>query len=254
MPNTLNFSTGIHAVQELLKTQPENIESCIILTTSPNARLKSCMTLASQQKIPLKNTAPTIICNKLNDIKHQNIIAIHKNKIKPSSNLMSLVAEKGDDLQIVILDGVQDPRNLGACIRSACANNCHAIIIPKNNNATITELVTKIACGACAILPIFEVANIHQTLTKLKKANVWCWGLTEHTDAAITNADFSGPTALVFGTESTGLRELSKKTCDYLIKIPTNNKFASLNLAVSVGIATFVVQTKKLNMNSKSKT
>jgi 23S rRNA (guanosine2251-2'-O)-methyltransferase len=231
------FSAGIHAVTELINNHPELIDYCVILKPSPNHRLQQCIDLMKANKISLSAQPPKSIIQQLASLQHQGIIAIYKPM--QHNELMPFVKSLGNKLKLVVLDGVQDPRNLGSCIRTICANNCHGIVIPKNNSASINETVTKVACGACAILPIFPVSNIHQTLTALKQQGVWCYGLTEHATDTLTDIEFSGATALIFGTEDKGLRALTKKSCDHLIKIPTNPAFPSLNLAVSVGIASF---------------
>lgn len=238
-----HLTSGIHSVHELLKNNPETIDYCIILSTKPNNRLTACIELIKNNNIEIQQFAPKNILNQVEGINHQNIIAIHKTAF--TTDLFSFVKNKGDALKLVILDGVQDPRNLGSCIRTACANNCDAIIVSKNKSPPINETVTKVACGACAILPIFQVSNISQTIDKLKKSGVWCWGFSEHATSSLYEASFSGPCALIFGTEDKGIRQLTKQKCDFLVKIPTNKNFPSLNLAVSVGIATFVLNQQK---------
>ena len=239
----IQLTTGIHSVNELLKSNPSLIDYCIILSNKPNNRLKDCINLMRANKINIKQIAPEEISKKIQGCNHQNIIAVLKTTM--STDISSLIKEKGDNLKLIILDGVQDPRNLGSCIRTACANNCHAIIIPKNKAPPINETVTKVACGACAILPIFQVANISQMIDKLKKSGVWFWGFSEHATTSLYEASFTGPCALVFGTEDKGIRQLTKQKCDFLVKIPTNKNFPSLNLSVSLGIATFELNKQK---------
>ena len=237
------LTTGIHSVTELLKSSPSLIDYCIILSNKPSNRLQECIKIIRTNNIAIKHMSSEEISQKIKGSNHQNVIAVHKNIT--STDLCSLIKEKGDDLKLVILDGVQDPRNLGSCIRTACANNCHAIVLPKNKTPPINETVTKVACGACAILPIFQVANIGQTIDKLKKFGVWFWGFSEHATSSLYEASFTGPCALVFGTEDKGIRQLTKQKCDFLVKIPTNKNFPSLNLSVSLGIATFETNKQK---------
>lgn len=231
------IATGVHAVLELLKSNPATVDYLAVIQAKPNPRLQECIALANQLNIDIKNSAPAHL--DLSKINHQGIFAAYTINTKSTKQLINWIKSTNDNLKLVILDGVQDPRNLGSCIRTACANHCDGIIIAKHKSSEINATVAKVACGACTLLPIFAVSNLHQTILQIQKLGVWCWGLSEHAEQSIVDAEFFGHCALIFGTESTGLRKLTKDQCDYLIKIPTQSKFPSLNLAVSVGIATF---------------
>lgn len=233
------FSAGIHAVYELCQHAPESIKSIIILSETPGKRIEQCLQIAQDKGLPIQTECPAHLQHLLKRVRHQDIIAIHHKKLSQPNDLWHCVDKWGPKLRLVILDGVQDPRNLGACIRTACAGHCHGLVIPKQHNASVNETATKVACGACAILPIFPVTNIARTISKLKEKGVWCWGFSEHAKDSLFSSHFHGATALIFGNEATGLRSLTTQYCDHLIAIPTQANFPSLNLSVSVGISVF---------------
>jgi 23S rRNA (guanosine2251-2'-O)-methyltransferase len=239
MKTTDHLSAGIHAVTELLKHAPSSISQCIILKNPPNARLRHLMQCAQAHQIPIAHIIPPEYAEKISNMHHQGIIALHQPIQSPQDTLDIWIKQWGEDLRLLVLDGVQDPRNLGACIRTACAAACHAMVIPKHRSSAVNETVIKVACGACSIIPIFQVTNIAQTLNLLKKSGIWCWGFSEHAEHSLHDMSFSGPIALVFGNEATGLRTLTQTRCDGLIRIPTQPNFPSLNLSVSVGVALF---------------
>ena len=242
MHHQITFIAGIHAVKEAINYNADSIDYCIIL--KQNSRIDDCLNIIKKKQIKCINNIPTTLISQLEYINHQGIIAIQKNR--QPHDLITWAKQWQENLRLVILDGVQDPRNLGSCIRTACAGQCHGIIIPKNHNASIKNPTTqKVASGACSILPIFEVTNINRTIADLKKIGVWCYGFSEHGRDSLYSHKFTGPTALVFGAEATGLKQSTQKNCDYLVNIPTNPSFPTLNLAVSVGIGALELLKQK---------
>lgn len=140
---------------------------------------------------------------------------------------------------LLVLDEVQDPHNLGACLRSANAAGVDAVIIPQDRSASMTPTVRKIAAGAAEMTPLFRVTNLATTLTKLKKAGVWCYGLDQSGTQLIYDTTLTGALALVLGAEGKGLRRLTKERCDGLIAIPMAGNVSSLNVSVAAGICLF---------------
>lgn len=167
---------------------------------------------------------------------HQKIAAYVCSQM-PTPQLDEVVDQAGPALCLVALDGVTDPQNLGACIRIARAMNATGLLLPKHDSCELAPLVHKVAAGAAASLPIFNVTNLHQTLLKLKKMGVWVYGTSEHEiGLALPKVHPQGPNVIVMGSEGTGIRPVIKKIVDHMVAIPTTQAFPSLNVASACGI------------------
>jgi 23S rRNA (guanosine2251-2'-O)-methyltransferase len=147
---------------------------------------------------------------------------------------------------LLILDTVQDPHNLGACLRSANAAGVHAVIIPKDKSVGITDTVKRVACGAAEITPVFQVTNLARTLEMLKQRGIWLYGTADDAKDTIYQQDFHGPVALVMGNEGFGLRRLTRDLCDFLFKIPMHGTVECLNVSVATGVCLFEVVRQKI--------
>ena len=151
---------------------------------------------------------------------------------------MALVEAK-DTPFLLILDGVTDPHNLGACLRNADAAGIDAVIVPKDNAASITAAVSKVACGAAEVMPLFQVTNLARTMKQLQQKGIWLFGAAGEANCGLYEADLKGPMALVMGAEGQGLRRLTREQCDTLISIPMTGYVSSLNVSVATGICLF---------------
>ena len=147
---------------------------------------------------------------------------------------------------MLVLDGVQDPHNLGACLRSAAAAGATAVVFPKDKAVQVNATVRKTSAGAADTLPIFSVTNLSRTLRDLQKAGVWIYGFAGEADASLYALDLKGNVALVMGSEGDGLRRLTRENCDQLVKIPMPGEFESLNVSVATGIALFEAVRQRL--------
>jgi len=171
---------------------------------------------------------------------HQGVVAHSRTpKVKSESFLDELLQDLDVPAFLLVLDGVQDPHNLGACLRTADAAGVHAIIVPKDKSASLTPTVRKVACGADQTVPFIQVTNLARTLKLLKSYQIWIIGTAGETDATIYNSDLKGPLALVMGTEGKGMRRLTRENCDLLVKIPMLGNVESLNVSVATGISLF---------------
>lgn len=157
----------------------------------------------------------------------------------PEGYLYTLLDSLSVSPFLLILDGVQDPHNLGACLRSADGAGVQAVIIPKDRSAGLTDTVCHVASGAAENVPLVAVTNIARTLRKLKERNIWLVGTTDQTKKSIYDIDLKGPLALVMGSEGKGLRRLTQEVCDFLARIPMHGKVESLNVSVSTGICLY---------------
>jgi len=147
---------------------------------------------------------------------------------------------------LLVLDGIQDPHNLGACMRTADAAGVDAVIVPKDKAVSITETVRKIACGAAENIMFIQVTNLATFLTKLKDNNIWIVGTSDRTEKSLYKMDFSGPTAIVIGSEGSGMRRLTADRCDFLASIPMQGKVECLNASVAAGVALFEAVRQRL--------
>ena len=244
---------GLHAVQALLKTSPKRVLELHLLTGRSDQRLQEVVAAAEQFRIGI--IAATR--QQLDDMagvgdsradadhegNHQGVIA----RCRPAEaqdetylfKLLEGLAAKGEDPFLLVLDGVTDPHNLGACIRTAEAAGCHAVISPKDNSVGLNPTVRKVACGAAEVLPFIGVTNLSRTLKKLQDAGIWTTGTAGEADKSVYEADMKGPMALIMGAEGQGMRRLTREHCDHLINIPMGGTVSSLNVSVATGVCLF---------------
>ena len=165
---------------------------------------------------------------------------------RSEEELFQFIEKIEGDPFFLILDQVQDPHNLGACLRSADGAGVHGVIIPKDNSVSITDVVRNISCGAAESIPVFQVTNISRVIGKLKEKRIWIVGTTDKTEKTLYEIDLTGPLAIALGAEGKGLRQLTIKSCDFLCKIPMHGKVPCLNVSVATGICLFEVKRQRL--------
>ena len=228
---------GWHAVMHLLELRPELLTEIFLQKGRADARLQQVTELADAKRIKITKLAKHEIESRLDSDKHQGIFATCKQM--PDYDFADLLGwlEDSTNPLLVILDGVQDPHNLGACLRSAAAFGALAVIIPKNNSAKLTPAAVKVSCGGALLTPVVTVTNISRALKDLKQQGVWTVGLAMDGDKDITKMDLSGPVAVVLGAEASGMRRLTKDNCDFVAHIPMVGPIESLNVSVSCGIS-----------------
>ncbi len=159
-------------------------------------------------------------------------------EVRDEEDLYQITAREKAPL-LLILDGITDPHNLGACLRTADAAGVHAVVSPKDRSATITDTVRHIACGAAERIPFIQVTNLARCMEKLKEAGVWIVGTADEAPQSIYEIDFHGPMALVMGAEGAGMRRLTGEKCDFLVRIPMLGKVECLNVSVATGVCLF---------------
>ncbi|MFN2333561.1 MAG: 23S rRNA (guanosine(2251)-2'-O)-methyltransferase RlmB [Wenzhouxiangellaceae bacterium] len=229
---------GIHSVGSLLENHPEQVIQ--IWLGANRARLEPLVQLAQRFGIPTQNARDTTLGKLAGGEPHQGVVA----EFQPPEpigepGLYGLVEQAGDSLLLVALDQVQDPHNLGACLRSAAAAGAHAVIIPRSRSAGLTAVARRAAAGGAEHVPVIEVTNLARTLQQLRKQDVWCIGLAGDGDHSIWQLDLARPLLLVMGGEEAGLRRLTRERCDTLARIPMAGQIESLNVSVATGIALF---------------
>ena len=234
---------GIHAVGSLLKNRREDILELYVLQGRHDKRLHNLLQRSKGIQQTLKNR------NALNEIadseQHQGIVALvnstaeSKANLLPESELENYLSGLASAPLILILDGVTDPHNFGACLRSADAAGVDLVITPKDKSVGLTPVVRKVACGAAEEIALCQVTNLARTMELLKANNVWIYGAAGEAESSIYELEYTGGCAIVMGAEGPGMRRLTKEKCDYLFNIPMQGSVSSLNVSVATGICLF---------------
>ena len=240
---------GFHAVGVRLKTAPKSILAIYYEPTRRDARMRQFIEKVNESGVRLIEADGLRLAKLAGSHGHQGVAA-RVQEIKQVHSLDELlenleaanaelpVAERTPPL-ILVLDGVTDPHNLGACLRVADGAGAHAVIAPKDHAAGINATVAKVASGAAETVPYFMVTNLARTLGELKERNIWVIGTSDQATQTIYQADFKGAVALVLGAEGDGMRQLTAKTCDQLVSIPMMGAVESLNVSVASGICLY---------------
>lgn len=232
---------GIHAVEALLTHHPKRVKRLFTLDGRQDDKLQHLISLAQQHRIPVQACSRDEL-NELTDESavHQGVIAeVSASQPWNEAMLFEMLEQLTTPPLLLVLDGVTDPHNLGACLRTADAAGVQAVIIPKDKSATLNATVRKVACGAAEVIPLVVVTNLARTLEKLKQQGLWVVGTAGEADNKIYQQDLSIPTILVMGAEGKGMRRLTRDYCDYLVKLPMLGSVTSLNVSVATGICLF---------------
>lgn len=237
-----DFLVGIHSVEGALKHDPGHIVELLVESGHDDRRIKALVERARECGVEVHSRPREFLDKATGGLRHQGVIARYRRgEALTEADLERLVAEAGRDALFLVLDGVQDPHNLGACLRSARAAGATAVIVPKDRAVGITPVVRAASAGAADRVPLVRATNLVRTLEALKTAGVWVTGLAGEASNSLYSIDLSGPVALVVGGESDGLRRLTRDTCDHLAAIPMAGDVESLNVSVATGIALFEV-------------
>ncbi|KAE8175869.1 23S rRNA (guanosine(2251)-2'-O)-methyltransferase RlmB [Photobacterium carnosum] len=237
MSNDMIF--GIHAVKAVLASDPVRFIEVFVLKGREDDRLLPLITELKDLGITIQEAGRKALDDKVDGASHQGIIArVRPGKQYNENNLDDLLATKENPL-LLILDGVTDPHNLGACLRNADAAGAVAVIVPKDRSAQLNATASKVACGAAEIMPLVRVTNLARTMRALQDKGVWIVGTAGEATHDLYHSKLTGPLAIVMGAEGEGMRRLTRETCDDLIKIPMAGSVSSLNVSVATGICLF---------------
>mgnify|MGYP000191590383 CR=1 FL=1 len=230
---------GIHAVEALLQRQPNRIEELYLQQGRKDQRMQTIQQHAEQLGIRCKMASRDEL-DQLAEGNHQGVLALAKPaQTLRERDLTELLEGLDHPPLLLILDGVTDPHNLGACLRTADAAGVDAVIAPKDNSATLNATVRKVACGAAEVIPFIQVTNLARTMKDIQERGIWISGTAGEAEQSVYDADLKGPVALVMGAEGKGMRRLTRENCDYLIKLPMAGSVSSLNVSVATGICLF---------------
>ena len=247
MSSTPKVLFGFHAVGVRLKTSPTSVIEIYYEPTRRDARMRQFLERVKEAGVRLIEADALRIAKLAGSHGHQGVAA-RVNEIKMVHSLDDLLdALEGKDAPLIlVLDGVTDPHNLGACLRVADGAGAHAVIAPKDHAVGVNATVAKVASGAAETVPYFMVTNLALTLNVLKERNIWIIGTSDDASKTLFDVDLPGPTALVLGAEGDGMRQLTRKTCDELVNIPMQGAVESLNVSVASGVCLYEARRKRM--------
>jgi 23S rRNA (guanosine2251-2'-O)-methyltransferase len=234
--------TGIHAVREALEAG-RAFDRIVIARGRQDTRVEEIVQLARERNVPLRFEDRAQLDRLAGSKDHQGVVALAAARAAATVEDILAAANagagRGQKGLIVLLDGVEDPHNLGAIIRTALASGAHGVIIPERRSAGLTDTVARASAGALAHLPVAKVTNLAQSMEELKEAGYWLIGLDERADKSYTQADYTSPVGIVLGGEGKGLHDLTRKRCDFVVSLPTTGPVKSLNVSVAAGVVLF---------------
>jgi 23S rRNA (guanosine2251-2'-O)-methyltransferase len=236
----IDWVYGLHAIDALLRHNHDSIQHLYVLQGRRDERIEAVLTRAQRLKIAVSELSRAELDQKAGGV-HQGVLAECRplNLERSEGFLKQLLDGLGHPPFLLVLDGVTDPHNLGACMRSAEAAGVDAVIVPKDKSALMTATVRKVACGAAESLPFIAVTNLARTLKTLQERGIWVFGAAGEATRNLYETDLRGPLALVMGSEGTGMRRLTREQCDVLFAIPMAGEISSLNVSVSAGVCLF---------------
>lgn len=232
---------GVHAVEALLRHHPKRVKQLWLATGRDDPRVAVLLELAAAARLAIGHKDRRELDEEAEGV-HQGVLAeVTPSQVWGENYLDELLDRASGAPLLLVLDGVTDPHNLGACLRTADAAGALAVIVPKDKSATLNATVRKVACGAAEVIPLVAVTNLARTLEKLQAKGVWLVGTAGEAQQMLYELDLTGPIALVMGAEGKGMRRLTREHCDYLAKLPMAGSVSSLNVSVAAGVCLFEV-------------
>jgi len=232
----MNWMTGFHAVEEALNAG-RALDRIIIARGRHGDRIESVVRLAKSRSVPVRFEEREQIDRLAGTREHQGIAALAA--ATPTVELEDLLADKAAGGILVLLDGVEDPHNLGAIVRTSLAAGARGVVVPERRAAGLTDTVERASAGALAHLPVARVKNLVRAMEEMKEAGYWLVGLDERAEKSYTDVDLTGSIGIVLGREGEGLHDLTRKRCDFLVSLPTTGPVRSLNVSVAAGVMLF---------------
>jgi 23S rRNA (guanosine2251-2'-O)-methyltransferase len=231
---------GIHAVRVLLARHPQRVRRVLLAGGRDGGRLAEIHALAGRAGAQVSAVDDAMLDRLAEGARHQGVVAeLVPRAGDPETQLEEALEAAAGAPLLLVLDGVQDPHNLGACLRSADAAGVAAVLVPRDRAAGLTPVVRKVAAGAADTVPVVTVVNLARTLRALKERGIWLVGTDGAADKTLYEADLTGPVALVMGSEGEGMRRLTRECCDQLVSIPMAGAVESLNVSVAAGVVLF---------------
>jgi len=229
---------GFHAVGARLRHHPESVVEVYALSARHDARLRDLTAQAQSRGVRVVPVDAQRLQGLVGDGKHQGVVA-RVQPVQLATSLEEIVAAHGKDALLLLLDGVTDPHNLGACLRTADALGVHAVAAPKDRSVGLTPVVSKVASGAAESVPFIMITNLARTITELQEQGLQVVGADHDGEESLVEAELTGPLAWVLGAEGAGLRRLTRERCDRVISIPMLGKVDSLNVSVAAALCLY---------------
>ncbi|WP_144779049.1 23S rRNA (guanosine(2251)-2'-O)-methyltransferase RlmB [Marinobacter maritimus] len=240
------FVFGWHAVEAVLKREPGRLQRVWIQTGRQDKRVKTITDALDELGVKWGVVHRKELDERVGGV-HQGVVAaVSESREWTEDDLLTQLAASDKSPFLLVLDGVTDPHNLGACMRTCDAVGIQAVIVPKDKSASLTAVARKVACGAAETVPFVRVTNLARFLRTLKDQGVWLIGAAGEAEATLYQADFKGPVALVMGAEGAGMRRLTREHCDQLINIPMLGHVDSLNVSVATGVCLYEALRQRL--------
>ncbi|MFT5590004.1 MAG: 23S rRNA (guanosine2251-2'-O)-methyltransferase [Bradyrhizobium sp.] len=236
---------GFHAVTARLRHEASTVEEIYVDTARHDQRMKDMLKAAAAVKVRVIQADDQRLSNMVGTRRHQGVVA-KAGEVSLARNLDELLDAVDGPPLLLVLDGITDPHNLGACLRVADGAGAHAVIAPKDRAVGLNATAAKVASGAAESVPYITVTNLARTLRDLKDRGIWLIGTTEDAEQTLYQGDFTGPTALIMGSEGEGMRRLTTETCDFLVHIPMFGAVESLNVSVASGVCLFEARRQRL--------
>lgn len=230
---------GVHAVEALLRHHPKRVKQLWLAESRQDPRVQALVELAGLNRVPVGQKDRRELDEWAEGV-HQGVVAeVSPSQVWGEAMLEELLDRREGPPLLLVLDGVTDPHNLGACLRTADAAGALAVIVPKDKSATLNATVRKVACGAAEVIPLVAVTNLARTLEKLQQRGLWTVGTAGEAEQELYQQDLTGPTVLIMGAEGKGMRRLTRDHCDYLVRLPMSGSVSSLNVSVAAGVCLF---------------
>lgn len=227
---------GLHAVRSMLVRQPERVVAVRLTQSRDDPRAREIEELAKKNRRPIQRIDAHVLKQTLGDVAHQGVVAEVESLPPWSEDDLLSALESARDPLLLVLDGVQDPHNLGACLRTADACGALAVVVPKDRAAQLNATARKVAVGAAETTPVVAVTNLARALKLLKEAGLWVVGADADGPKMAHEVDLRGGVVLVLGAEGAGLRQLTRQTCDFVVRLPSLGAVESLNVSVAAGM------------------
>ncbi|MCB6184178.1 23S rRNA (guanosine(2251)-2'-O)-methyltransferase RlmB [Leeia sp. TBRC 13508] len=233
--SSVRYLYGIHAVQAALRQARHRFFEIYCQDGRDDGRMKGVLQLATERNVPVKRVSASQLAERVGEVIHQGVVA--KVEFAPlAKHLDDVLADLKEPPLLLVLDGIQDPHNLGACLRTADGMGVHAVIAPKDKAVGLNATAAKVACGAAETVPYLTVTNLARTLREIKDQGIWIAGTAGEANTDLFGFKHTGPMAWVLGNEGQGMRRLTRELCDELVSIPMFGQVESFNVSVATGM------------------
>ena len=234
---------GIHAVEAAIRHQPENVLQVFVQQGRNDNRIKTIQDIAKNSGVSVQSISNDKLKEKCPKARHQGVVAEIRFNNSSDASLEDVLNK--ESVLLLILDEVQDPHNIGACLRTADAVGVDAVIVSKNRSPALTPVIRNVASGAAETVPYIMVSNLARVLEKIKQENVWVVGTSGDSEHTIYQTNFTKRVALVMGSEGKGMRRLTRESCDELVSIPMQGSVESLNISVATAVCLYEIRRQQ---------